>query len=117
MKFKLDENLPAEAASCLIAGGHEVETVLDEKMGGAKDVTIASVCRAEGRALITLDWHFADIRNYPPADYPGIVVLNPPGQDKTTVCTFVARIPALVEREVVAGKLWILEEKRLRVRG
>ncbi|MGH8523339.1 MAG: DUF5615 family PIN-like protein [Gammaproteobacteria bacterium] len=51
-------------------------TVLDQKLGGHADPHIASICRTEDRALITLDMDFADIRTYPPNQYPGVVVLR-----------------------------------------
>ncbi len=71
MKFKVDENLPVEIAALLREAGHEAATVLDQKLGGNADPSIASVCRNEDRALVTLDMDFADIRSYPPNQYPG----------------------------------------------
>lgn len=117
MKFKLDENLPVEASIILRAAGFDVETIWDEQMAGASDGEVAQVCRQEDRVLITLDWHFSDIRNYPPREYPGIIILHLPQQDKETACAFIKRIPALLAQELVTGKLWIIEEKRLRIRS
>jgi hypothetical protein len=34
------------------------------------------VCRKEGRALLTLDLDFSDIRTYPPEDYHGEAILQ-----------------------------------------
>lgn len=34
MKFKLDENLPIEAAKLLVASGYDAHTVLQEGLGG-----------------------------------------------------------------------------------
>jgi len=45
---------------------------------GHPDSDIAAVCLQELRAIVTLDLDFGDIRGYPPADYPGIVVLSRP---------------------------------------
>ena len=76
MRFKLDENLPIQIQLLLTEHGHDAVTVLDEGIGGATDSTIASVCQGEQRVLVTLDKDFADIRAYPPDEYPGIVVLR-----------------------------------------
>jgi predicted nuclease of predicted toxin-antitoxin system len=75
MKFKVDENLPIEATELLRNAGHDGLTVYDQQMAGAADPTIAAVCQVEGRAILTLDTDFADIRTYAPQDYAGIVVL------------------------------------------
>lgn len=66
MRFKLDENMPAEAADLLGNSGHDVHSVYDEGLGGADDQAIAQAVRQEWRILITLDLDFADIRLYPP---------------------------------------------------
>lgn len=65
LKFKVDENLPTAAVKVFAEAGHDALSVLDEQMGGEADATIAAVCRTEGRAIVTLDLDFADIRNYP----------------------------------------------------
>ncbi len=62
MRFKIDENLPFEVATLLSEAGHDATTVLTQRLGGSGDPGIAAVCRAEARALVTLDTDFADIR-------------------------------------------------------
>ena len=116
MKLKIDENLPVDAAAVLRAAGHDVETVHSEGLVGSPDLRIADVCRAEGRALITLDTDFGNVRAYPPADHPGIIVLRPPSQDKPTVLQTVSRLLLLLEREPLAQRLWIVGEQRLKIR-
>jgi predicted nuclease of predicted toxin-antitoxin system len=49
MKFKTDENLPAEAADLLRAAGHDAVTVGGQRMSGSFDSTVSSVCQHEGR--------------------------------------------------------------------
>ncbi len=116
MKFKVDENLPVEAAERLREAGHDVMTVLDQAMGGAPDSDLAKVCRVEERALLTLDLDFSSIQAYPPQDYPGIVVLRLMHQDKAHVLkTIAAAIPILMQ-EPLRGRLWIIEEHRIRIR-
>ena len=73
MLVKLDENVPVQLKRLFVESGHEADTVLDERMGGATDLEIASACASEGRVLVTQDLDFADIRAYPPSEYPGII--------------------------------------------
>lgn len=77
MRFKIDENLPVEAAELLVESGHDAWTILDQQMVGERDLQVASVSRDELRALITLDLDFADIRTYPPGDYHGLIARRP----------------------------------------
>jgi hypothetical protein len=45
--FKIDENLPVEAAALLAREGLDATTVLDERLGGHPDSEIALVCRSD----------------------------------------------------------------------
>ncbi len=66
MKFKTDENLPAEAAVTLRDCGFDAETAWDENLSGSDDQTIAARVRNDGRIWLTLDLDFANIQAYPP---------------------------------------------------
>ena len=76
MKFKLDENMPADLAGWLRAEGHDVADVVEEGLAGEDDRPVAKVATAEGRILLTFDLDFADIRHYPPGSHAGIVVFR-----------------------------------------
>jgi len=65
MKFKLDENLPLELVDLLKAGGHDAASVLGQELGGATDAILAEHCRAQERALVTVDVGFADTAAIP----------------------------------------------------
>lgn len=117
MPFKTDENLPIEVAELLRQHGHDALTVGDQQLAGHPDVDVARVCRAEQRALITLDLDFTDIRVYPPADYAGIVVLRPNLQTIHTVLRLVGRAIALLDSQPLVGHLWIVDDTRVRIRG
>ena len=117
MRFKVDENLPGELAQLLGDHGHEAHTVLDQRLGGSPDPTISEVCKREGRVLITLDLGFADIRAYPPAEYPGLVVLRLRRTDKRTVLAAARRLIKFLEAETPMRRLWIVDQRRIRVRA
>jgi len=76
LKFKVDENLPAEAADILRDSGFIADTVADEDLSGADDDTVASASKSDLRILVTLDLDFANIRAYPPGEHAGIIVLR-----------------------------------------
>ena len=117
MKLKVDENLPIEARDDLRNAGHDAVTVADQHLAGQPVVQVASVCRAEGRAVLTLDLDFSDIRTYPPRDYAGIIVLRPAVQSVPSIRRLVAQVIALLATEPLPGNLWIVDDGRIRIRA
>ncbi len=116
MRFKLDENLPLEAAALLRDAGHEADTVYDESLAGADNPAVIGAARADGRTLVTLDGDFADIRTYPPSDSAGVLVLRPHTQDRESVLRLLTRVLPVSDQEPVTGRLWIVQEDRIRIR-
>ena len=117
MRFKVDENLPIEVAEMLRQAGHDATTVLEQHLGGSDDAQLAALCQLESRILVTLDMDFSDIRNYPPAEFPGLVVLRLRQQDKPHVLDVLVRLVQVLDQEPIEGYLWIVEENRIRIRG
>lgn len=115
MRIKLDENMPASAFSSIAKQGHDVETVHHERLEGAQDSRIAAVCRDENRILISLDLDFANIRTYPPSQYPGIIVLRPRNQDAISVNILVDAFLRAARSEEPRGALWVIEPGRIRI--
>ncbi len=116
MRCKIDEHLPLEIKDLLVQYQHDSVTVAEQGMAGSIDPDVAQVCRKEGRALLTLDLDFSDIRAYPPEDYHGIVVFRPTIQSITTLVRLTTRLLTLLEREPLVGHLWIVEDDRVRIR-
>jgi predicted nuclease of predicted toxin-antitoxin system len=78
MRFLIDVDLPRRTAGLLKTYGHEAADVRDVGLGGAGDQEIAEYGRANRMCLLTGDFGFADIRNYPPERFGGLVVLEIP---------------------------------------
>jgi predicted nuclease of predicted toxin-antitoxin system len=116
MRFKVDENLHDDIAEALRSRGHDALTVHDQKMRGNPDSRLGEVCRAEGRAIVSLDLDFANVRDYPPSDYPGLIVLRLADQSRRYVLRVFDSVLDLLDRETLAGSLWIVEEHRVRIR-
>ena len=116
MRFKADENLPQSAITLLKDAGHDVHTVFDEGLSGALDGDLLAASDREARTLITLDKDFGDIRTYAPDAHAGIVVLRPQEQTTVAIAALIARVLKLLTQHGVTGKLWIVDEQRVRVR-
>lgn len=116
MRFKLDENLPIDAALILRANGFEADTVCDELLCGIDDEALSIQVRAENRILVTLDLDFSNIRTYAPDDYAGIIVLRLKRQDKPTVLAYMRRIVMALQKRSPDHELWIVQHNRVRFR-
>ena len=116
MRFKVDENLHDDIAEALRSRGHDAVTVYDQKMRGDTDARLGEVCRGEGRAIVSFDLDFANVRDYPPGDYPGLIVLRLVDQSRPYVLRIFASVLDLLDREELAGCLWVVEEHRVRIR-
>jgi predicted nuclease of predicted toxin-antitoxin system len=55
VRLKLDENLPRDLADERARRGHDVDTVLDEHLGGRKDPVVVQAATDDERLVITLD--------------------------------------------------------------
>jgi predicted nuclease of predicted toxin-antitoxin system len=64
LKFKIDENLPADYTAILERAGFQADTVSDENLSGTDDAILTTRCRTEGRIFMTLDLDFANIQAY-----------------------------------------------------
>ena len=78
MRFLVDADLPRSVKDIIRDHGHEGIDVRDIGLRSAKDATIAQYAKTEKLCLITGDYDFADIRNYPPDQFSGLVVLSLP---------------------------------------
>lgn len=117
IRFKLDENMPYEATEVLRVAGYDAVTVLDQNMGGKSDqIVFSTICR-EKRAMMTLDLDFSDIRTYPPEKHHGIVVIRSAKNDKSEIVGVLKKIIPLLKREPLIGHLWIVDKRKVRIRG
>jgi len=115
-RLKVDENLPEVVAARLRDAGHDALSVLEQGLAGSEDPRIEQVVRAEGRALLTLDLGFADIRRHPPCDYHGLIVMRLARQDRNQLLALVDSLIPFLAANPLEGRLWIVRQGELRVR-
>lgn len=117
MKFKLDENLSPSLAPLFADAGHDAHSIVEQALSGKPDERVIEVCQRELRTLVTFDLDFSNILTYPPANYAGIIVLRLSDQAHATAVGAIRRIVELIGQESVAGSLWIVEDRRIRIHG
>lgn len=119
MRFLVDADLPRSAATLLRRRGHEAIDVRDVGLRDAKDRQIARYAQDEGLCLLTGDQDFGDVRNYPPNQYAGIVVLGLP---RTANSAYINQLlDGFLDQEAILaqlpGKLAVVEPERVRLRA
>ncbi len=118
MRFLLDANMPRSAAGAVQRLGHEAVDVREIGLGGAEDKQIAAYAREHGLTLITRDFDFSDVRNYPPVEFAGIIVLEL--TDDAIAATVVKVMESFLSQpqllSQLAGRLAIVESWRVRFR-
>jgi predicted nuclease of predicted toxin-antitoxin system len=118
VRFLIDADLPRSTKPLLERFGHEAIDVRDIGLRNAKDPVVARYAQDHQACLLTGDFGFADIRNYPPESYYGIVVLGLP-RDATAAFILHLIEEILRQGEVLARlprKLAIVEAGRIRLR-
>ena len=116
MLFKTDENLPSDLARLFRKNGLDCFTAGEQGLRGKPDEQLAQVCKAEGRILVSLDLGFANIRAYPPSDYPGFVVFRLATLDTPHLMAVAPRLVRTLKSEPLSNELWIVEDRRIRRR-
>jgi len=117
VKFKIDENLPKAIRDLLAEAGHDAVTVLDQKMGGEPDSMVARACTEENRVLVTCDTDFGNIRSHPPAQHAGVILLASADQAISVLTRLIKSAIPHLATERIAQRLWIVEARRIRIRG
>jgi predicted nuclease of predicted toxin-antitoxin system len=115
LRFKLDENADSRWREPLVQAGHAVSTVAEEALRGAEDEIVAETCQREELCLITADLDFAQILDYPPEKYAGLIILRHPHPTLAGMARLIRQIVAALPNESPVGRLWIVEPGRIRI--
>ncbi|MFZ1933880.1 MAG: DUF5615 family PIN-like protein [Thermoguttaceae bacterium] len=118
MRFVIDADLPRPTADLVRGFGHEAVDVRDIGLGGAPDNRIAAYAQTRAACLLTGDFDFADIRDYPPEYYSGLVVfVFPRDANREVILNLIRKFleePSILDR--LPGRLAIVEPGRVRLR-
>jgi len=101
MRFLVDADMPRQTIKVVTGYAHEAIDVRD--IGILDDQAIAEHASRQRLCIITCDFGFADIRNYPPEKYAGLVVLRPP--NKATSDTKLKLVENLLRQPEIVSKL------------
>jgi hypothetical protein len=110
------KNLGRSARNELAGGGHEVAAVPEQSLSSAADDALIEACRAEGRALVTLNLDFANPAAISARALSGIAVFRPPPRISAAILlALVKTLAGALEKEQLADHLWTIDAGRIRV--
>lgn len=116
--FLVDASLPRCVAGLIRSHGHSATDVRDIGLGTASDSRIAAHAKENQLVLISVDGDFGNNKDYPPADYAGLVIVqSPPDANRAMVLRLVGELlNATAVLAVLPGRLAIVEIGRIRLR-
>jgi predicted nuclease of predicted toxin-antitoxin system len=119
LRFFADHCVPESVVQILQKAGHEVLRLKEYLPTDSSDIEVISKAQELHAILLSLNGDFADIVNYPPVEYGGIVALrieNHPEillQLSRTLTTYLSKHD---DMNHYTGKLLIAEVHRIRIR-
>ncbi len=119
IKFLIDEDLPRSAIKLIKQLGYNADGVHELGLRGAKDKQIAEYAVKNNYCILTGDYDFSHVLNYPPKNYHGIVVLYIPGNSTSL---YILNLIEIFFKELshigdLKGRLIIVEANRIRSRS
>ncbi len=116
MLYLLDANIPYSAKE-LFSKPHEVLHVQDLNLQQEEDTVIIAWAKKNKAALISRDFDFANILNFPPKEYFGIIILKiPPFYAAEDIKRVLKNFLSNVDLASIPKSTIIVEETRWRTR-
>ncbi|MEW6717570.1 MAG: DUF5615 family PIN-like protein [Chloroflexota bacterium] len=113
---KVDEDLPRAAVQILLEYGYEAVNVVDQNMGGWKDLPLWKVIQQEKRFLVTADKGFADVRAYPPGKHAGVLLLRPDNDGIRPVLELLNKVLKSYVLQNLTGTITVATPRGIRIR-
>jgi hypothetical protein len=117
--FFSDQCVPSEISDILIRNGHQVTLLRDVLPIRSPDSDVIAKAQGLKAILLSLNGGFADIVDYPPSEYAGIVAIQLKNHPETIPSLMGRLVNFLIEnpeQDFYRGKLIIVEPHRIRIR-
>ena len=119
LRFFVDQCVPRSVVDALNNAGHEVLLLRDHLPIDSKYPEVIAWAQRLTAVLITLNGDFADIINYPPRQFGGIIALQIKNHPESLPAIIMRLLTHLTERPhmaAYAGKLLLVESHRIRIK-
>lgn len=116
MKFLLDANIPYSAKE-IFPDKDSVLHVDDIGLAQSTDEEIISWAKKNKAGLVTRDFDFANILNFPPNNYFGILILKIPSfYTATDIKRVLKKFLSRIDKKLIPKSTIIIEEHRDRIK-
>lgn len=119
LRLFMDQCVPRSVADSLRNAGHAVDLLRNHLPINAQDNDVIAPTQSLEAVLVSLNGDFADIVNYPPANFRGIIsvqVKNHPESLPAIVIRLLTYLGEHPDREHYAEKLLLVEAHRVRIK-
>ncbi len=119
LRFFSDQCVPAGITESLKQHGYEVILLREVLPINSKDPLVIAKAQELGAVLLSLNGDFADIINYPPGNYGGIVAIQLNNHPETIPYLMAGLLGFLSDHPdgmFYQGKLLVVEPHRIRIR-
>jgi predicted nuclease of predicted toxin-antitoxin system len=115
VRIKLDENIPRGVRDRLASRELDVDTVLDEGLGGCRDEEVWEAAQRGGRFLVTQDLDFADRRKFAPGTHHGLLIVRLPDSEQWRIGDYVTAWLASPDLATWSGCFVVATPTKVRV--
>jgi len=116
MNILLDHCVPRRYLHLLQDWGHDAILMVSYLNSDAPDPDVIELASKLDAVLLTIDLDFANILDYPPASYTGILVLRYKAIEEAELDTSLKTVLTDLSREDLRGALVIVTTTRYRIR-
>jgi predicted nuclease of predicted toxin-antitoxin system len=116
LRLFMDQCIPRSVAEALRNAGHAVDLLRDHLPINAKDPDVLTAAQSLEAVLVTLNGDFADIINYPPEKFGGIIALqvkNHPESLPSIIMRLLTYLGERSDQKHYRGKLLLIEAHRI----
>jgi len=116
MTILLDHCVPRHYLRLLGEWGYTATLVTDHIPADSTDPNVIALVQTLDAVLLTVDLDFANVLDYPPKDYAGIIVVRYAVEDESTLDETLKQALTDLYRDDLRGALVIIASTRYRVR-
>lgn len=117
MTLLLDHCVPRRYGRLLREWGYTVTLITDHIPADSTDHQVITLAQTLDAVLLTVDLDFANILDYPPKDYAGIIVMRYTVEDESALDVTLKQALADLYRDDLRSTLVIIAPARYRVRS
>jgi predicted nuclease of predicted toxin-antitoxin system len=115
-RVKIDEDLPRQIRNLLSERGCDALTVVEQGWQGVADEILWLRVQSERRWLITADKAFADLREHPPGQHAGVILLRPQEESRRAYVELAEDAIRHLDLDELSGAVIVATPRGIRIR-